>query len=373
MKNKRIMIDFRNICETNGFSTYLKYILNAINNIDALFFLLVNEDAKNFNFENFVNLEKIKLVQIKSKAFSLFSNIEIPFVIFKNKIDIYHAINFNIPIFIPKKCCLISTIHDIIPIKYKNLHKRNIFIQLYFNIMYKLAVNLSDIILTVSNYSKQDIIDFFKIDDNKVKVIYNTYIPTKKSINKREKDRKYKTLFFIGTNFEHKNILAVIKAVKILVNKGYDIRFNIAGSERKYTETLKQAIINDNLENYIKIWGRISYEQLKKLYQLADYYVFPSLVEGFGIPLLEAMNYGLPIISSNKTVMPEVIGDAGILIDPTPENFAEAVENLIKNPKLASDLINKGYQQMKNFSQENFNKSYSSLIQGLKNENLYTE
>ena len=361
MNKKKIMIDFRSICDMNGFSSYLKMILKAIQSQDNIFYLLVNDNAKNFDFSDYVDLKKIKLIYAKSKPFSLFSNLEIPLIILNNKIDIYHATNFNIPIFIPHECYLITTIHDLIPIKYKNLHKRSIFIQLYLDTMFKLAIKKSDQILTVSNYSKKDIHEFLKVPINKIYVTYCSFKGHTIHNHSKSIPSSDTKLLFVGTNFEHKNIQAVIEAVKILKDNNYKVTFNIVGAIKPYTDILKKTVKELNLNNEIKFLGKIPENDLDKIYLNSDIYVFPSLVEGFGSPLLEAMNYGLPIISSNKTVMPEVVGNAGILIEPTSENFAKSIENLIKNPELAHDLVARGYKQMEKFSQENFNNKLNKI------------
>lgn len=355
------MIDFRSICDMNGFSSYLKMILKAIQSQNNIFYLLVNNNAKSFNFLDYVDLKKIKLIYAKSKPFSIFSNIEIPLIILNNKIEIYHATNFNIPLFIPHKCYLITTIHDLIPIKYKNLHKRSIFIQLYLDLMFRLAAKISNKILTVSNYSKKDIHEVLKVPINKIYVTYCSFKGSTSHNHLKPIPTPSTKLLFVGTNFEHKNIHTVIEAVKILKDNNYKILFNIVGAIKPYTNILKKTVKELNLTNEIKFLGKISEKNLDNIYLTSNIYVFPSLVEGFGSPLLEAMNYGLPIISSNKTVMPEVVGNAGILIDPTPENFAKSIESLIKNPKLANDLVEKGYKQMKKFSQDNFNNKLNKI------------
>ena len=356
MNKKKIMIDFRSICDMNGFSSYLKMILKAIQSQDDIFYLLVNDNAKTFNFSDYVDLDKIKLVYISSKSFSLFSNIEILLITLKNKIDAYHATNFNVPIFLPPKCDIITTIHDIIPLKYKTLHKRNFFIQLYLDTMFRFASKISKKILTVSNYSKKEIQEFLKVPSEKIHVTYCSFKGSNNSMSAKFVSNSVPKLLFVGTNFEHKNIKVIIEALKILKDNEYNLIFNIVGTIKPYTKLLKKLVKDLNLENEVNFLGKISEKELDNLYLSSNIYVFPSLVEGFGSPLLEAMSYGLPIISSNRTVMPEVIGDAGILIEPTAENFANSIEYLINHPEQIEDLINKGYERMKNFSQENFNK-----------------
>lgn len=355
MYNKKIMIDFRHISKMTGFASVLVMILEAIDTIDREFFLLTNNENIIFN-KYLKNNKKIKFVHTNITPFSLRQNVEIPLILKKYEIDMFHTINFDIPLFmfLCPKCQLISTIHDLIPHTHKHLHKRSLIKRIYFNFMYKACANLSDKIITVSNYTKNEIVKYLKTDPKKIVVIHNSYLGRKSFSKKNTEFSKPVKLFFLGNNFEHKNILAVIKAVKLLKDKNIEVLFNIAGLETCYTNIMKEYINENNLQNNVKILGKISQEQSETLYKTSDIFVFPSLIEGFGIPLIEAMSYGLPVISSNKTVMPEIVGDAGILIDPTPENFAEKIEFLIKNNDKVKELIQKGYERINVFSQDKF-------------------
>ncbi len=174
---------------------------------------------------------------------------------------------------------------------------------------------------------------------------------------------------FVGSNIEHKNIHVVIDAVKLLSKKNIIVNFKIAGGKYKYSEYLESLIKKYNLENQVEILGKVDEKTLSELYTKSDIYVYPSLVEGFGIPLIEAMDYGLPIIASNKTVIPEIIGNAGLLIEPTPANFAEQIEILLKNSELKAKLIQNGYTRLLQFSQEKFNHSYLKFINNIKMSN----
>ncbi len=356
MFDKRIMIDFRHISAQTGFSTYLIMILKAINSINEEIYLLINDDSFDFN-QYLTNSNNIKFVYAKSKPFSLKQNIEIPLLLKKYNISIYHNINYDIPLFmfLCPNCKLISTIHDLIPITHKHLKKRGIIKNIYFEIMHRMCVLLSDKILTVSEYSKNEIIRHLKVNDEKVIAFHCSF---------RGKDIPQRTnllfnnplkLFFIGNNFYHKNILTAIKAVEILKNKDIHTELNIAGKETNYTDELKDYVLKNKLSQYVNFLGKISDQKVDELYKSSDIFIFPSLIEGFGSPLLEAMNYGLPIISSNKTVMPEVVGNAGILTEPTPESFADKIEYLINNPTKAQELVQRGYERIKEFSQEKFN------------------
>ena len=263
--------------------------------------------------------------------------------------------------FLNPRCKLFSTIHDLIPYTHKHLHKRSLIENIYFDVMYNACAILSDKILTVSEYSKNEIVKHLHTNPNKVFVIYNSF--TGKLLERKNKIVLHNPvrLFFIGSNFEHKNILSVVEAVKILTDKNIPVIFNIAGLETSYTDTIRRYIAKNNLQNNVKIWGKISNDKVEELYNESDIFVFPSLIEGFGIPPLEAMNHGLPVISSNKTVMPEVIGDAGILIEPNSENFADYIVYLTKNSDLINNLLKKGYECISKFSQGKFNEEYLAL------------
>lgn len=355
--NKRILIDFRHIDKKNGFSAYLIMILKAIVSVDREFFLLINKT--NFNFDEYIQTNKnIKFIKIKSKPFSIIQNLEIPLILKKYKINLFHSINFDVPIFmfLCKECKIVTTIHDLIPLLNKDIHKRSFIKNLYFKIMFKLCSVISSKILTVSEYSKHDIIKYLKVKPEKIVTIHCSF--RGKNIPQRVDYILHvpPKIFFIGNNFEHKNILTGIKAVEILKKKNVDVVFNIAGQKTKYTEKLEKYIKEHNLEKNAQILGKISDEKVDELFSTSDIFIFPSLAEGFGSPILEAMNYGLPIISSNKTCLPEVVGDAGILIDPTPENFAEKIEYLINNSSRLKELVGIGYKRIKKFSQDNFNK-----------------
>ncbi len=346
------------IGKKNGFSAYLIMIIKAVLNSGYDLFFLVNDN--NFDFSQYYSeKDNIKLIFAKSKPSSFWRNIEVPLLVRKYKIDILHWINFDVPFGFPFICSgrakLISTIHDLILVNYPEEYKRNMFKFIYYKLMFKLCAKISCRIITVSEFSRQEAISALKINPDIIHTIYCSFkgkVSLKKEI-KQKPDSDYK-LFFIGNNFRHKNIAVVIDAVKILKTRGINVIFNIAGMEADYTNLLRKKINDYDIADRVKILGRISDENAEKLYKESDIFVFPSLMEGFGSPLIEAMNYGLPVISSNRTCMPEVVGDAGILTEPDGESFAKSIEQIINDDNLRVDLIKKGYKRLEYFSDENF-------------------
>lgn len=355
--SKKILIDMRHINERNGFAAYLKMIVKAVSDCNYDIFFLVNDDGFDFS-PYYTESKNIKLIYAKSKPYSFWQNVEIPLIVRKNKIDILHWTNFDIPVFFRLFCpksVLLSTIHDLIPINYSDKYKRNIFKFLYFKLMFEFCAKISDEIISVSEFSRQEAISVLKINPDIIHTVHCSYkgkLSAEKGV--RPKPNSNYKLFFIGNNFPHKNIEVVIDAVKILKDKNICVEFNIAGMETVYTNFLKQKINDCNIGDRVKILGKIPDSEVERLYKESDIFVFPSLVEGFGSPLIESMNFGLPIISSNRTVMPEVIEDAGILTNPDAEGFAKGIEQIINDDNLRVDLIKKGYKRLEHFSDENF-------------------
>lgn len=352
---KKIAIDFRKISDNVGISTYLKSILYSIKKLkdkEICFILLVNN--KNFDFTEYTS-KNIKIEIIKSTPFSLRENFEIPAWLRKNKIDIYHSTHFNVPLlmFLVSSCKIITTIHDLIPFKSPNLFK-GLMKKVYFKFIFRYAVFISRQILTVSMHSKNEIIKFLKVPENKINVIYN-YISSATLTSKADKNDKLRNILFAGALYEHKNIISLIRAIKILVESGFkDIKLTLIGRQPPYFKVLDKEIKSLNIEEYVDCRGCVPDDELTDAYKNADLFVFPSLEEGFGIPVIEAMSYGIPVISSNKSVLPEIVGDAGVLIEPTPEEIAKAIKFVLLNQNIYNEFVKKGLERVKIFSIDNF-------------------
>ncbi len=335
----------RRINDRNGYSAYLDMIAKAVSDCNYDIFFLVNDES--FDFSQYCGNKEIKLISAKSKPYSLRQNIEIPLLVKKHRIDILHCTNFDIPVFFRLICPgakLLSTIHDLIPINRMDLRRRNLLKNLYFKFMFNMCAKMSDRIITVSEYSRRDAVNTLKINPDIIKAVHCSFkgkvrTPAGKIKSKPQSDFK---LFFIGNNFPHKNIAVVVDAVKILKDRGINVIFNIAGMETGYTDLLRKKINDYDIADRVKILGRISDKEAERCYLDSDIFVFPSLAEGFGSPLIEAMNYGLPVISSNKTVMPEVTGDSAVLVEPDGVNFAGAVEKIIRDDNFRIKLIRGG-------------------------------
>ena len=286
--------------------------------------------------------------------------------------DIIHFFyNWSFPY--RKKVPSVLTVHDVIPFTFREA--QGFFYNLFkYKPSIKKACNLNDLIGTVSEYSRQDISKKVGVPTDKIHVIPNglrdPYPPDEVLENKLRK--KYglvdRFIMDVGGIHERKNIVNLIHAFSGLIDKGYSGKLVITGrvTGAPYQEKMKRrcdkAVRDTGLEDKVIFTDFISEKELDSLFRMTDFLIYPSLYEGFGIPILEAMKLGTPVITSNVTAMPEVAGDAAILVDPYKiEDMTSAMDTLIKDKDLCNDLKQKGQKQAELFTWERSAKSYIEL------------
>ena len=305
---------------------------------------------------------------IKNKVFWSF----FPFKInkfFEDKVDIYHCFYTNIPSKISSK--LIITVHDIIPILYPELCPNKIDKEKYLNDLKKKCLK-ANLIITVSEYSKQDIINYLGIEASKIRIVppgidlKNYDLVEEKEISrvKEKYDLNDKFILFLGALEPKKNIINIIKGFERANLK--NIKLVIAGGKGWKYEEIFETYKNSSYKKNIQMLDYIAEEDKIALYKGAELFIFPSLYEGFGMPVLEAMASGIPVITSNISSLPEVAGKAAILVNPYDiVEIAKAIKNVIKNDKLKKEMIEKGLKQARKFTWENsvkkLEKIYSEL------------
>ena len=159
-------------------------------------------------------------------------------------------------------------------------------------------------------------------------------------------------LLYVGTLQPRKNLVRAIEAFGLL-KRDSTLKFVIAGKKGWLYDEIFEKVKELNLENEVIFTGYVPDEDLPELYKNAKAFIFVSLYEGFGLPVLEAMSYGIPVLTSNTSSLPEVAGDAALLVDPeNTEEIAKGMERLLTDEKLRQQLISKGKEQIKKFSWE---------------------
>jgi glycosyltransferase involved in cell wall biosynthesis len=271
--------------------------------------------------------------------------------------DVFHSMSIeNLPI--KNSGIKFLTVHDLIPIKYDQYHPKP-FASLFKRQAADLIIN-SDKIIAISESTKFDIMRSFAIDENKIFVIYPGKDPLFRPINDVESLTSTKSKYGINSKYilsvctlePRKNLVGLVKAYKILLNS-YKCDHDLVIVGKKgwlYQDIYKESA---SLGNKVKYLGFVGDKDLVCLYNSADLFVYPSFYEGFGLPVLEAMSCGTPIITSNTSSLPEVVGDAGILVDPNNiEEIAYKMNYVLINEALKLQMRDRGITRSNMFSWE---------------------
>lgn len=346
-----------------GGRVYAQNILEALAKIDRknryfLFLSSPQDDIFNIKQDNFQRIVCCRLAEKGDLTKLLAEQICLPLVIKKHRIDVLFSPCNLEPIFTrAKKIMVVQDLRFFYGVDsfWRNTIKKPIF---------KLVLKSCQKIIVASNNTYQDIVEFINIQPSKLKMIYDLVevesfsqptLNPEKILEKYKINKGEKYLLFVSAHYPWKNIHTLIEIFQILKNK-YRIlhKLVLVGSfDLCYTPQLKALARKLNLENDIFFLGSVGVEELAVFYQKADVFTFPSLFEGFGLPLVEAMASAAPIVAFDTTTSPEVIRDAGLLVEAGNEGeFAEAVWRIIEDKKLREDLINKGRERAKDFSPE---------------------
>lgn len=355
----RIGIDARMyISGKTGIGTYIKNLTDNIFAVDQdnEYILFLLEPQYSIYIPPFENVKK-KI--IKSSWYSWKEQFVLPWQMLKEKVDLMHFPHFNTPVLYRDKNIL--TIHDITP-KFFPGHKMNSLIRRAgFNLVFNQSLSKADKIITVSNHTKNDLIKYFKTPEEKIKVIYEGISKDFTNITEEEKKNsiiknKYGIikpyLLYVGVWRNHKNVVNLIKAFSILINKyKLDLQLVIGGEEDPYYPEVRRVWQKLGLEKRLVIPGLIAQKELPFFYNLASVFVFPSFYEGFGLVGLEAMSCGVPVASSKNGSLPEVLGNAANFFNPSdPEDMAEKIKSILENSELRNQLIERGFKQVQKYS-----------------------
>ncbi|RJO59185.1 glycosyltransferase family 1 protein [Candidatus Parcubacteria bacterium] len=283
-----------------------------------------------------------------------------PALLRANHLDLIHYPHFNVPFFSPKP--FVVTIHDLIlthfptrrattlgPIKYW-------FKQLAYRMVLSRAVQKAERILTVSNFTQKDIQKYFGYDPRKIVVAYEavdgfpqTQVPDDEILRKYYIQKPY--LLYVGNAYPHKNLEKLIEFFKALPPNYRNLKMVIVCKPDYFLNNLVSQLKASGLENRFIFTGFVPDAELGALYQHAHAFIFPSLYEGFGLPPLEALALGVPVLSSNKASLPEVLGGAVTYFDPLDVNgMIEALLTLDRDQNYRQIMIAKGLTQVKKYN-----------------------
>jgi glycosyltransferase involved in cell wall biosynthesis len=270
---------------------------------------------------------------------------------------VYHAPHYVLPAGV--RCRSVVTIHDCIHLMFPQ-YLPNKAAYAYARAAMWAAARRSDCILTVSEASKRDILHFFNVPPEKIVVVANAIddhfwsTPAEEDVSRvRERYQlDHQFVLYVGNIKPHKNLVRLIEAFAEFRRSGFeDVKLLIIGDEISKLPELRRSVHRHKLHKHVRFLGYQTDQTLAILYRLAAVFVFPSLYEGFGLPPLEAMASGTPVVTSNVSSLPEVAGDAAVLIDPYDvDSIVDGLRRVLSDPALAEDLRRRGLERAREFS-----------------------
>lgn len=353
-----------------GIGTYTHQLISNLNNIDSnnnyLVFLPENSTLNNLN-SNF-EIESIH----HSPNNNFWEEVSVPNILDNSKIDIYHVPQNGVGLSENINCAKVITLHDIIPLKMPETVSDR-YLNIFNNILPNLIPKCEGII-TVSQYSKDDIANEFNFPKEKIYVTHlaaeNIYRPLDKSMCKDMLKKKYSIsdnfILYVGGFSPRKNIMGIIEAFSLLpANKRANLKLIITGKKGFSYPKYKNRAETLNISEDVIFTDFIPLEDMPIFYNSAEVLVYPSFYEGFGLPPLEAMACGTPVIASNVTSLPEVCGDSALLVDPNDiYQLSNSIDNVISNNKLMISMRKNGLIRSSDFS---WKKTASNTIDAYSN------
>ena len=356
----RLAIDARGInwYKGTGIGTYTQNILKNLLNLDSVNHYHLYWAGE--NYEPYLK-ENSKLLLVSSRNHNFFEKNYFPSNLKRENIEVYHIPQNGIGMSDSLPCKKIVTIHDLIPYTMPETVGKGYLTKFIYEMPH--IVENSDAIITVSEYSKKDILRFFPIDPERIFVTPLAadlkYRPLDKNNCKEFLKNKYNItkpfILYIGGFSPRKNVKSLILAFsKVFKELPEEYNLVVVGSDNKDQFAYLNSLgMNMEISKQIIFTNYVPEQDLPMFYNACQVFAYPSLYEGFGLPPLEAMSCGVPVITSNLTSIPEVVGEAGLLIDPYEEDaLRNALLTVLCDQKLQLELALKGIEKSKNYTWE---------------------
>lgn len=353
---KTLAIDARMI-EASGIGVVIRNILPAL--LDDFSVVLIGNKTR---LNKFQQKYKVSIIHTSAKMYSLKILFQYPFF---PRVDLLWVPHFNGPIISNAKRKVV-TIHDMFHLDH--IKKLPIKQKIFAKVFYYFSLRFSNHIITDSHFTFTRIKHFFNIKTKKISIVHlgaRNLIDSKKSNNTKEE-----FFLYVGNLKPHKNIKQVIFAYSFLSESlKNELKLKIVGKSTGFLnpeDDLKQLTIRLKLDKNVRFYEDLSDAELSDFFRRAEFLVFPSLYEGFGLPILESFSANTPVLCSDIAVFNEVSGDAALFFDPfSPDDLAEKITKLHKSPSLKKRLITKGKKRLNLFSWEKCQKEYIEIFKSL--------
>jgi glycosyltransferase involved in cell wall biosynthesis len=341
-----------------GVGTYIRKLLFYLEEIDHenTYVLIHHKKVSDKLYEKYEHL----IVPSIPLPFGTYVRkiIQLPKVLEKSGFDIVHEPMQIGPFFLKSNYKKVVTINDLGALKYPKIHSKMQYIRERFGI--PIILQNVDVVIAISNETKANILTYFNIPEDKVKVIYDAVDENFRviedvnilSFTKSKYHLPDKFILNVATLEERKNIRVLIKAYYELIKYGnFEHKLVIVGKKGRGHEAIFEEVNDLGINEMVYFIEYVSEDSLPVIYNLASLFVFPSLCEGFGLPPLEAMACGCPVIASNTSSIPEVVGNAGLMCDPNNiDDLTYAMYRVLTDDELRISMIEKGLERATMFS-----------------------
>lgn len=308
-------------------------------------------------------IEKLPLKKKHNKFSALWRLFKIVPQIKEDKVELFHGLSGEIPIGLNKTGIkTVVTIHDLIFMRYPELY--TYFDRKIHYFKFKYAANKADLVIAISEQTKQDIVSYLKINPDKIKVIYQGCAPVFKEKIESEFIETVRTkynlpetfILNVGTIEKRKNILSVIKAIKDI-----DIQLVVIGKKTDYFDEIKRYILENAIDDKIIFLENVALRELASIYKMAHIFIYPSIFEGFGIPIIEALYSKTPVITSKGGCFKEAGGEYSIYVEPlNVEEIRSSINDLLNHHSKQILMKNEGYNFVQKFNDEHIAKNIMS-------------
>ena len=357
MKKFKIGIDARMFSDSfTGIGRYnFELTKRFFSHDDIEWVIFMNEpEYSKYNFPSHV-----KKVLVNAPHYSFAEQVKFLGILNKEKCDLVHFTHFNAPLLYRGK--FVTTIHDTTISFYPGKKMNSWWRKLAYNFVIRHAIGKAKKVITVSDNTKRDVENLFSTSSHKIQTVWNGIGEEFHKVSSVEQDAvKQKLgvrapfLLYTGNWREHKNLPRLLHAFKNILEQSStlkNLQLVITGKQDPYYPEVTQTIEQLELQNSVKLVGLVDQEDLIRLYNAASVYVFPSLYEGFGLPPLEAMQCGTPVIASRISAIPEVCGNAVQYFDPKDiDDMSTQISKVLLDEDLQRDLTGKGEKQIEKFS-----------------------
>jgi glycosyltransferase involved in cell wall biosynthesis len=289
-----------------------------------------------------------------------------------NALDIFHGLSHELPFGLPGRVRKVVTVHDLIFLRFPQYYNPvDVFI---YKTKVRSGCAIADKVIAISEQTANDLVEFLQVDKRKIRVVYQGCHPAfREKVSKETMQavkEKYQLpdhyILNVGTIEERKNLRVLVEALPLLPGS-IRPKVLVVGRKTKYMETVLHVAKQLNVSDQIVFLNRVEFKDLPAIYRLADLFVYPSVFEGFGIPLVEAIECDVPVITSTGSCFKEAAGPHSLYADPnSKEEFAQHIGNVLSDSKLREQMIVGSREHARKFKPsviaEHLIKEYSDLL-----------